>query len=280
MSKYLSSSMNAGIVKEALERLKNGESIIVFDVETTGLAYTVDRILSFSAIKMALKDGFLIENDRMDLFINPGFPIPPVVTAINHISNETVKDCDKEDKAAIKIREFLGEEPFIAGYNSVSFDAKFMNAMYQRVFGTDFSSSCHVDVYKLAKEKFPGLKSHKLECVAKELGTDAGIEFHNSMDDVIVTARSFKELLDMYKEDPVIQSLMRVRVKNARFWDGPNRTLKRIYVGTTPYTKSYFDCYYGRWVSEDERVDLDALRKDVLEMYGVSDEKALLKALI
>ena len=276
---YLSSYNNSAIVREAFERLDRGETLTVFDTETTGLASTTDRVLSFSALKLQKIDGILRETGRMNIFINPGFHIPAAATAVNHISDETVRGCDTEVAAAVKIRGFLGEAPFLAGYNSISFDAKFMNAMYNRVFGTEFLSSCHVDVHKLAKEKLPGLQSYKLESVTQALGTGAGVDFHNSMDDVIATARNLKELLDMYKENAEFCSLMRVTVLRAQYWDGPNRQLKRVYVKTQPYTKSYYDCYFGRWESDNKNVDLESLRRDTLRAYNVENEKELVALL-
>ena len=47
---YLSSYNNSAIVREAFERLDRGETLTVFDTETTGLAWTTDRVLSFSAL--------------------------------------------------------------------------------------------------------------------------------------------------------------------------------------------------------------------------------------
>ena len=76
---------NAYEVKELLD---NGGSICIYDTETTGLKKPESRILSFSAIVVRKTDGYLQEEKRMDILMNPECDIPDFITDINHISNE------------------------------------------------------------------------------------------------------------------------------------------------------------------------------------------------
>ncbi len=184
-------------VEMAKKLLENGTPMYVFDLETTGLSSETDRILSFSSIKMRKQNGLLKEEDRLDIFIDPGFKIPDAATAINHIDNKRIKGCPREKEASRIIRSFLGENPFICGYNSIWFDLKFIEAMYQRSFREQFVPSMHLDVWRMAEEKLE-LPSHKLAHVCEHLGKDSGLKFHNSMDDVIATYRSMEILMEMY----------------------------------------------------------------------------------
>lgn len=267
------------VVDKARELLENGTPIYFFDLETTGLSPVEDRILSFSALKYIMDaDGRFEEVDRMDHFINPGFHIPEMVTEINHISDERVAGCDDEETAAPKIRAFLGEHPFVAGYNSERFDEGFMKAMYNRVFGEDFVPVHHLDVYKMSKEKLD-IPSHKLSAVAEALGTNEGLEFHNSIDDVIATVRTCILLLDKYPKAKQCRALRRLNVKSASYWTR-SHTLQRVYVQTVPYTKTYYDVYKQEWICDMENVDLTNVRQKVCEMYRVPGEKELVRTLL
>ena len=103
----------AETVKRALDLLEAGTPMCVFDLETTGLNRVTDRILSCSALKVVKEGGVLVEKERMDIFLNPGFPIPKAASDINHITDEVVAGCELEDTAAYKIRQFFGEKPLV-----------------------------------------------------------------------------------------------------------------------------------------------------------------------
>ena len=257
-------------VAETMKRMQEGAPLVVFDLETTGLKKEVDRILSFSAIKLVkTNDGFK-EIDRIDQFIDPEMDIPEEVTEINHISAETVAGCPTEEEAAVIIRKFFGDDPLVAGYNSVSFDEGFVNAMYLRVFGEPFTPVAHLDVYRMAKEKLD-LPKHKLFMVAHELGADVGIEFHNSIDDVIATFRCMVVLLDMYRPKEAVVKKRRVFVVSAKRWTRSHE-LDRIYVQTQPYSKTYYDVYKKVWASDMDDLDFDDLKGQIFRQNNCTNE--------
>ena len=264
-------------VDETIERLKVGEPIVVFDLETTGLNKVAERILSCSAIKWQVRDQKFKETDRLDQFINPGMEIDEKVTEINHISNETVKDCPHEEEAAGIIRSFFGEMPMVAGYNSIGFDEPFVNNMYLRVYGEGFVPSLHLDVMRMAKEKLD-LPSYKLSDVAHELGADIGLEFHNSIDDVIATSRCMKILMGMYcKQEKKVRR--KVAVVTAKRWTRSHIN-DRIYVYTKPYTKTYYDVYRKVWCSDMEDLDVDDLKGQVFMKSRCANEAELARAIL
>lgn len=259
-------------------RLAADRPIIFFDLETTGLRPSIDRILSFSAVKCVLGKGSLKETDRIDLFINPGFSIPYEASKVNGITNERVKDCPRERGAFPAIHRFLGEQPLVAGYNSVSFDQKFMDSMYMRQLGREFTPAAHVDVMKMAKEKLE-CERYTLKDVAREMGCDAGISFHNSIDDVIATKRVFTLLAPYYikeEKEEKKEGGRRLAVKSVSYW-APSHRLARLYVRTYPYSRTYFDLYKKEWHTDMEGADLDQLSVDVLLYTQSKDERELAK---
>lgn len=251
--------------------------VIFFDLETTGFSPATERILSCSAVKFAYDGRAFREIGRLNTFMDPGFPIPPVITKITGISDDTVKDCPTEFEAINGIAAFFGKNPVVAGYNSVSFDERFMDAMYVRTTGRHFTPAINLDVLKMAKEKLHCQK-HNLQTVAATLNLDNGIAFHTSMDDVMATKRIFDVILPMYTEDkpkhkPV--ATMRLSVKGLNYW-APNHTLARIYVQTQPHTKTYLDIYRKEWCSDCRDADIEDIRADALSYAKATTEKELI----
>lgn len=90
---------------------------IVFDLETTGVNFTNDRIIEISVIKIH-PDGLEETKTRR---INPGIAIPAESTAIHGITNEDVEDCPTFEQVAKSLYEFI-EGCDIIGFNSNRFD--------------------------------------------------------------------------------------------------------------------------------------------------------------
>ena len=255
--------------------LEAGTPIICFDLETTGLSPVEERILSFSAIKAQYRHGIFVEIDRKNIFINPERQIPAAVTSINHIDNEMVKDCPTEDVAVKEIADFFGTTPFVCGYNSTRFDEAFIKQMYLRTTGEEFKPLLHLDVLQMAREKVDN-PSHKLSDIAHVMGVDGNLEFHNSIDDVIATFRIFQMLLREYGYEER-KPLFRLQVKGANWYEMSHR-VRRIYISTYPYSKTYYDVYKQEWRSDKENFDMEKLITDVFELYKVSDIKSLVKS--
>jgi len=91
--------------------------LLVFDLETTGINFSKDRIIEMCMIKVN-PDGS--EETRVYRF-NPGMPIPPESTAIHGIRDEDVADSPFFRDKAAEIFHWIGESDF-AGFNSNRFD--------------------------------------------------------------------------------------------------------------------------------------------------------------
>jgi len=84
--------------------------------------FFVSDIIEFSAIKYARNGNRIEEVESMDIFVNPGYSIPENITELTGITNEMIKDAPTTKEAALKVKEFLGDNPNLLGYNSVKFD--------------------------------------------------------------------------------------------------------------------------------------------------------------
>ena len=106
--------------------------LIVFDLETTGISISNDRIVEIACIKV-FPDGR--EETRLER-INPGIPIPKEVTAIHGITDEDVADKPKFDALARELATFMQGCDF-AGFNSNKFDFPLLVEEFLRA-GVDF----------------------------------------------------------------------------------------------------------------------------------------------
>ena len=90
--------------------LDSGASFIAFDTETTGLKPDTDRIIEIGAVKFD-KNGII---DKFETLVNPQKSIPAECTAINHITNEMIKDAPLSKDALKDFVEFIKDGIIIA----------------------------------------------------------------------------------------------------------------------------------------------------------------------
>ena len=257
----------------------NQEAICVFDTETTGLDATTDRIIQISGIKLDAKT--FEEISRIDMYINPGYPLPAKITEITGITDAMLADKPTEAEAFPVIYEFFGgESPVIIAYNT-PFDKKFVTAMYARN-GKTFSPVAESDVLEMSRDlvKKGETENYKLGTIAHHFDVDEGITFHNSMDDVTATVRLLKIFKEKYEElEANKEEVLLVapeKIFSIRFWEG-FRGYSRLYINTDIGT-FYFDIRSKVWgVKADtpfslDEVDMEKLRELAFSYTGATTE--------
>lgn len=250
------------------KKVSIGNEFFCYDTETTGLKANENDIIEFSAVKvMAETNGTFTVLDEMDIFINPGYPLPPVITEITDITDEKLaREGLSRGDAASRIYEFLGENPLLIGYNSVSFDTAFMDSLYRKTLGMPFTYEVQLDVLTMVKEKTP--KPHKLIDMAYKFGIAENYAFHASIDDAKATLEVFKRLLPMYDEKEDVPDMTDFRVTNVARWT-KSETLDRVYVNNNFHASVYYDVVNKRWEIGDNLPD-DIVIKAVLDFKRIS----------
>jgi DNA polymerase-3 subunit epsilon len=109
--------------------------LAVFDLETTGINITKDRIVEIAIIRID-PDGTETSYCKR---VNPGIPIPAEITSIIGITNEDVKNEPRFEEIASEVVEFIGNAD-LAGYNSNKFDIPVLAEELMRA-GSDFDVS-------------------------------------------------------------------------------------------------------------------------------------------
>lgn len=171
-------------------KLKN--PLVFFDLETTGINITHDRIIEISLLKVTPNGKEEIKTRR----INPERPIPPESTAIHGITDDDVKDCPTFKQIAKSLSEML-EGCDMAGFNSSRFDVPMITEEFLRA-GVDFDTSKRkfVDVQIIFHKK----EQRTLEA-AYAFYCDKQLEnAHSAEADVIATYEVLKSQLDKYND--------------------------------------------------------------------------------
>ncbi len=136
--------------------------IVFFDLETTGVDTSKDRIVELSMIKIAPDGEKTIKTRR----INPEMPIPASSTAIHGISDEDVKDCPTFQQIAKSLAQFVAGCDF-GGFNSNRFDVPVLVEEFMRAgVDVDFKKRKFVDVQNIfhKMEQRTLVAAYKLYC--------------------------------------------------------------------------------------------------------------------
>ncbi|MCB0733385.1 MAG: 3'-5' exonuclease [Flavobacteriales bacterium] len=114
--------------------LKLNRPLIVFDLETTGIQITHDRIIDIYLIKVDPAGNETTWYKRL----NPQMPIPAEATAVHGISNDDVANCPTFSDVANELNQFIGQADF-GGFNSNRFDFPMLVQEFYRA-GIDFET--------------------------------------------------------------------------------------------------------------------------------------------
>ncbi len=170
--------------------LKN--PMVFFDLETTGVSITHDRIVEVSFLKVYPNGKEEIKSRR----INPGMPIPPQATAIHGITDEDVKDCPTFKQVARSLADQL-EGCDLAGFNSSRFDVPMLAEEFLRA-GVDFDMSKRkfVDVQIIFHRK----EQRTLEAAYAFYCNKQLENAHSAEADAMATYEVLKSQLDRYPD--------------------------------------------------------------------------------
>lgn len=173
-------------------KLNIQKPLAIFDLETTGLDISVDRIVEIAILKVS-PDG---KEEKYEKRINPEMPISDESSSIHGISNEDVKGCPTFSDLANEIAEFIGEAD-LAGFNSNKFDIPLLAEEFLRVkhpFKTGERKFIDVQNIFHKMEQRTLVAAYKFYC-NKDL-TNA----HSADADVIATYEVLKAQVERYEE--------------------------------------------------------------------------------
>jgi DNA polymerase-3 subunit epsilon len=166
--------------------------LVVFDLETTGISISTDRIVEIACIKVHVNG----EEELKVMKINPGIPIPPDSTAIHGISDADVADAPTFNQVAKELSEFMKGCDF-AGFNSNKFDFPLLVEEFLRA-GIDFDveNRRFIDAQRI----YHTMEPRNLSAAYKFYCNKTIENAHHAEDDTKATLEVLKAQINHYQE--------------------------------------------------------------------------------
>ncbi len=191
MEAYFVNNTAGAVYGDCTGRMK--ETVVVFDIETTGLSARTCRITEIGAVR--IRHGKV--EDSFNTFVNPEVPIPEDIVKLTGITDEMVKDAPSEREALEAFFRFVGKhedgrEVLLIAHNA-DFDTGFIRAAAARC-GLPFENP-YLDTLALARYLLTDLKNHKLDTVAEhyKLGD---FNHHRASEDAAMLAAIYLCMLE------------------------------------------------------------------------------------
>lgn len=172
--------------------LKLENSIVIFDIEATGVQIGKDRIVEIAILKVN-PDG---SKESYEQKVNPEMPIPIDISEIHGIYDVDVLSAPKLNEIGQEILGFIGNADLV-GYNCRKFDIPFLIEELGRVdleFSVDNRKVIDVQNIFHKKEQRTLAAAYQFYC-HKDL-----VNAHSAMADVIATYEVLEAQLDKYDD--------------------------------------------------------------------------------
>lgn len=190
--------------------LKN--PIAFFDLETTGLNISKDRIVEIAILKVNVNGS----EEKKCLRVNPGMPIPKESSDIHGITDEDIKDAPLFKEVAKDIAKFI-EGCDLGGYNSNRFDIPLLAEEFLRAdVDIDMRKRKFVDVQTI----FHKMEQRTLSAAYRFYCEKELVGAHGADADTMATYEILKSQLDRYSDlenDIASLSEFTTQVKNVDF---------------------------------------------------------------
>ena len=164
-------------------------TFVVVDLETTGAAPGADAITEIGALK--LRGGELL--GTFDTLVNPGVPIPPMITVLTGITQAMVMPAPRIGEVLPAFLEFAGDAVLVA--HNARFDVGFLDAALT-AHGYPRLSNTRVDTLALSRRLLRDeVPNCKLATLAHYLRVPTSPN-HRAFADAEATAQVFHSLLE------------------------------------------------------------------------------------
>lgn len=182
------------------------DSLIVFDTETTGLEFKIDKIIELAAIRVICNDGEIKVTDELDMLIKlpEGMLVPAQIEKLTGITNEKLlaEGITSTEACGNFANLFSGENILLIAYNA-QFDMNFLYYFLLEHNCTGILKKINMlDAYTIYRDRrdYP----HKLENAIQAYNlADKVVNSHRAVDDTLALLEVLKameeECDDLYK---------------------------------------------------------------------------------
>ena len=179
-------------------------TFVCFDLETTGLYATNDKITEIGAVK--IKDGNIV--DTFSTFADPERPIPAKVVQLTGITDSMVKGAPSQAQAVQSFLDFCGDAVLVA--HNAPFDTGFIRKACQEM-GVDYDYTS-VDTVAIARKILPDINNVKLDTLAKHFHLGK-FNHHRAVDDAEMLTNIFLNLVRLMEKNHDVHDLDDMRKK-------------------------------------------------------------------
>ena len=172
-------------------QLNLNKPICFFDLETTGINITKDRIVEISILKVNPNGT----EEKKTWLVNPEMPIPAVVVAVHGITNEKVANEPTFKELAKEINSWI-KDADLGGFNSNRFDIPLLaEEMLRAGLDFDMKNRQSVDVQTI----FHKMEQRTLTAAFKFYCDRSLEDAHSAEADTMATYEVLKAQLDRYE---------------------------------------------------------------------------------
>lgn len=194
----------------------NGQDLVIFDTETTGLDVEGDdRPVELAAVR--IRNGKVV--DRFHTLVNPGRPVDPAAAAVHGIGDAEIADAPTPDAALQSFLDWAGDA--ILGAHNANFDVAGLQSIAEE-FGLQFDPERTViDTLALARALLPKksdvVPNHRLGTLATHFDVNLA-NWHRADADAEAAGLLLDKLLGWATENnAAMQPLSNLERWNASF---------------------------------------------------------------
>ncbi len=169
-----------------------------FDFEMTGLDPDDDSIIEIGAVPL---HGSIVDGDFFFSLLQPYTNVRPTSKRVHGIDGNTLKNAPLAEQVFpefVKLargRILLGQKPQL--------DLEFLWSAAKNV-GMYVDNTFALDLSRLYTIAYPQKNFTSLDAMAKQVGLPPREDYHNALDDAILTAKIFGKILPLLQKRGVI----------------------------------------------------------------------------
>ena len=173
------------------------DRLVLFDTETTGLSYSRDEIIEFSAVVLERQDGQVAVVQQYDelISLSPGGSVPEKIQQLTGITDQDIRERGlPKTRVCRDIAQMIGGNTLLLAYNA-HFDLSFLYYMLLRdgdpmiLKGKD-----KLDLLTVYRDRKPF--PHKLCNAIESYGLSGKVvNSHRAVDDVLATVAVMEEMI-------------------------------------------------------------------------------------
>ena len=170
-----------------------GDEVVVFDTETTGLNVKKDEILSIGAVK--IRNSKIITSETFEVFVKPSGSISEKSITIHYIRPCDLEGALEPREAIMKFMDFIGNRPLVGYY--LEFDVAIVERYVKAYLGISLPNE-QIEVSGLYFDKQIALIPQgnidlRFDTILQNLNIP-NMGQHNAVNDAIMTAMIYLKL--------------------------------------------------------------------------------------